>query len=133
MLIFFKHKIREYLLGMTVVSPGGAVMVTGMLIPVGPILVLFFRLSLSSGFSSEGDWRGLVARLSVPVGLPLKYQKPINLNEENIHTQYISKCCLMLCKVHVDQSNNEIVGKNAMSDHALNVYSGCAWLQNVSH
>lgn len=70
-LILFKQDIKKYLLGMTVVSPGGAVMVTGMLTPVGPTLVLFFRLSLSSGFSSVGDWRGLVARLSVPVGLPL--------------------------------------------------------------
>jgi len=56
---------------MIVVSPGGAVMVTGMLTPVGPALVLFFRLSVTSGFSSVGDWRGLVARLSVSVGLPL--------------------------------------------------------------
>lgn len=53
------------------VSPGGAVMVTGMLTPVGPALVLFFRLSVTSGFSSVGDWRGLVARLSDSVGLPL--------------------------------------------------------------
>lgn len=55
------------------VSPGGAVMVTGILTPVRPTLVLFFRLSVFSGFSSVGDCTGLVAKLLSPVsvGLPL--------------------------------------------------------------
>lgn len=59
-------------------------MVTGMWMPVWPLRLLFFRLSASSGFSttgssSEGDCKGLVADPSASVSEYLSLKCKLNL------------------------------------------------------
>lgn len=73
-----------------VVSPGGAVMVTGMWMLVRPLRLVFFRLSASSGFSitgnnSEGDCRGLVAEPSASVSECLSLDQ-VQQTQTHIHT-----------------------------------------------
>lgn len=77
---------------MMVVSPGGAVMVTGMLTAVDLALVLFFRLSESSCLS-VGDGAGLELKPSPSASVSLSLENHHRIGALNKSLYYIFRMC----------------------------------------